>query len=263
MNVHIVFVDIDPTDAYRSDAASYYVRDGPFCLLWVLSSNFCSLFCWQASLCLLCANTRSAGQNQATFSFRPLSMTVVHLVLPSMPSRITPSCAFIGTCRTLQCLDTYFPGPIMDVTSPLFSLSLLSGNTITYPCLGGRYAPVAIDKNLLQHLLDVSPDSDVLTFDDLVTARANRDATLRKPFNRVHALISRGAVALTVQTLGDEEGNIPKQCIREWFGEERLPHRWARPMTAIGLWSTYRISNWVGQLVKTKLTHITADSIFR
>ncbi len=128
---------------------------------------------------------------------------------------------------------------------------------------GGRYAPVAIDKNLLQHLLDVSPDSDVLTFDDLVTARANRDATLRKPFNRVHALISRGAVALTVQTLGDEEGNIPKQCIREWFGEERLPHRWARPMTAIGLWSTYRISNWVGQLVKTKLTHITADSIFR
>jgi len=119
---------------------------------------------------------------------------------------------------------------------------------------GCRYAPVTVDKNLLEHLLDVSPDSDILTFGDLVTARANRDATLRRPLNRVHTLISRGAVALAVQTLGDKEGNIPKQYIREWFGEERLPHRWTRPTTAVGLRRTTRISNWVG---------ITADSIFR
>jgi hypothetical protein len=34
----------------------------------------------------------------------------------------------------------------------------------------GRYAPVAVDKALLQHLLDVSRDSEILTFDDLVSS---------------------------------------------------------------------------------------------
>lgn len=116
-----------------------------------------------------------------------------------------------------------------------------------------RYAPVAVDKELLQHLLDVSRNPDVLTFDDLITARANRDSTLLRPFSGVHGAISRGEVALTVQTLGDEEGNIPKQYIREWFGEERLPRGWSTPTNTIGLWNTTRISNWVGQLVKKKV----------
>jgi hypothetical protein len=115
-----------------------------------------------------------------------------------------------------------------------------------------RYAPVAVDKALLQHLLDVSKDSEILTFDDLVSVRATRDATLAKPLSRVHGVISRGEVALTVQTLGDEEGNMPKQFIREWFGDERLPNGWCKPARPIGLWHTSRIANWVGQLVQKK-----------
>jgi hypothetical protein len=115
-----------------------------------------------------------------------------------------------------------------------------------------RYAPIPVDKALLQHLLDVSRNPDVLTFDDLVSVRAIRDSTLSRPFNWAHGVISRGEVALTVQIFGDEEGNMSKQYIREWFGEERLPQGWSKPITTIGVWSTSRISNWVGQLVKQK-----------
>jgi len=117
----------------------------------------------------------------------------------------------------------------------------------------GRYAPVAVDKELLQHLLDVSGNPDVLTFDELVAVRANRDATLSRPLSRLHGVVARGEVAMTVQIFGDEEGNMPKQYIKEWFGEERLPIGWTKPTTAIGLYNTNRISNWVGELVKKKL----------
>ncbi|KAH9999927.1 Cloroperoxidase [Russula vinacea] len=120
---------------------------------------------------------------------------------------------------------------------------------------GARYAPVEVDKELVQQMLDASqnPKSDILTFDELVTVRANRDATLRRPFTWAHGVIARGEIALTVQTLGDEEGNIRKQDIKEWFGQERLPLGWTKPATTIGIWITTRISNWVGELLKKKL----------
>jgi len=117
---------------------------------------------------------------------------------------------------------------------------------------GARYAPITVDKELVQDVLDSSKSADVLTFNDLVTVRAKRDATLDRPFSWAHGTISRGEVALTVQTLGDQEGNMPKQYIREWFGDERLPRGWSKPAATIGLWKTSRISNWVGHLVKEK-----------
>lgn len=122
----------------------------------------------------------------------------------------------------------------------------------------GRYAPVKVDKELLQHLLDASQNPDVLTFDELVTVRANRDRTLSRPLSKAHNIISRGEVALTVQTFGDQEGNMPKRYIQEWFGKERLPSGWVKPTIATGLWTTSRIVNWVGELVKRKLEGITS-----
>ncbi|KAI0307114.1 Cloroperoxidase [Multifurca ochricompacta] len=115
----------------------------------------------------------------------------------------------------------------------------------------GRYAPVAVDKDLLQHLLDVSKNSDFLDFDDLVKARAARDATLERPLSRFHGAVTRGEIALAIQTLGNSEGRIPKQFIQEWFGEDRLPDGWFKPKTVTGLVSTTKIANRVGDLVKT------------
>lgn len=122
----------------------------------------------------------------------------------------------------------------------------------------GRYAPVNVDKRLLQHLLDTSQNPDVLTFDDLVTVRANRDKTLGRPLSKAHNIIARGEVALTVQTFGDQEGNMPKRYIQEWFGKEQLPSGWVKPAIATGLLSTTRIANWVGELVKRKLKGLTS-----
>lgn len=116
----------------------------------------------------------------------------------------------------------------------------------------GLYAPISVDKHLLQNLLDVSKDRDMLLFDDLVTVRAARDATLSRPLSVFHRWISRGVVALTVQIFGDDEGNIPKQFIREWFGEQRLPNGWFKPQTAIGLCNTIQIANWIGQVVEIR-----------
>ena len=132
--------------------------------------------------------------------------------------------------------------------------SLTHANAIPH----GRYAPVNVDKELLQHLLDSSQNPDVITFDDLVTVRANRDRTLIRPLSKAHSIISRGEVALTVQTFGDQEGNMPKRYIQEWFGKERLPSGWVKPAIATGLWNTSRIVNWVGALVKEKLEGLTS-----
>jgi hypothetical protein len=117
---------------------------------------------------------------------------------------------------------------------------------------GARYAPIPVDKELLHKLLDASRNPDTLSFDDLVSVRANRDATLNRPLSWVHGTIAKGEVALTVQLFGDEEGNMPKKYLQEWFGEERLPQGWFKPIVTIGLWSTTRISNWVGHLLKQK-----------
>ncbi|KAH9077120.1 Cloroperoxidase [Lactarius deliciosus] len=114
----------------------------------------------------------------------------------------------------------------------------------------GQYAPVTVDSELLQNLLDSSKNRDFLTFEDLVRVRAARDQTLHRPLSRLHGVISRGEVALTLQTLGDSEGRVSKQFIREWFGDQRLPEGWLKPVTAIGLLSTSRIANRVADLVK-------------
>ncbi len=114
----------------------------------------------------------------------------------------------------------------------------------------GRYAPVTVDNELLQNLLDASKNRDFLTFEDLVRVRAARDQTLQSPLSKFHGAISRGEVALTIQTLGDGEGRISKQFIREWFGDERLPEGWSKPATTTGFLSTTRIANRVADLVK-------------
>lgn len=114
----------------------------------------------------------------------------------------------------------------------------------------GRYAPVRVDKKLLQNLLDASKSSDYLTFEDLVRVRAARDQTLQSPLSKFHGAISRGEVALTVQTLGDGEGRIPKEFIRSWFGDDRIPEGWTTPLNTVGLLSTTKIANRVADLVK-------------
>ncbi|KAI0050209.1 Cloroperoxidase [Auriscalpium vulgare] len=102
---------------------------------------------------------------------------------------------------------------------------------------GNIYAPAAVDKELLQDLLDVS-ETDYLTFEDFVRVRVARDATLLRPLTNLLTTVARGEVALTVEALGDADGRVAKDRIRQWFGEQRLPEDWQRPRKAIGLRGT-------------------------
>ncbi|KAI9513345.1 Cloroperoxidase [Russula earlei] len=113
-----------------------------------------------------------------------------------------------------------------------------------------RYAPVAVDRRLLQLLLGVSQNPHCITSKDLVKVRAMRDKTLDTPLSKLHGIIARGEVALTIQTLRGADGNISKKFIQEWFGDERLPIGWSKPTTPIGLRSTTRLANWVWSLLK-------------
>lgn len=107
-----------------------------------------------------------------------------------------------------------------------------------------------MDKERLQQLLDASSDGQTLSFHDIVSQRAARDAAMAKPLDAVHQVISRGEVALTCEVLGDEEGRVPKEFVRQWFGEERLPEGWRRPGSAVGLVGTTRVVNKVADGVK-------------
>lgn len=115
---------------------------------------------------------------------------------------------------------------------------------------GGLYAPVDPDKELLDDLLHVTKNPDSLSFDDLVAVRARRNETLVRPLGKFLNAIALGEVALTAQTLGDEYGNVSKQFIKEWFGDQRLPRGWSRPATPIGLWNTTQIVKRVGKAVE-------------
>ncbi|KAH9977726.1 Cloroperoxidase [Lactifluus volemus] len=108
---------------------------------------------------------------------------------------------------------------------------------------GSTYAPIDVDDELLQKLLDVSPNRNYLTLDDLVKVRAARDAALDQPS-------AYFMVALTAKLFTNPEGQIPKQYIREWFGEQRLPEGWYGPKAIIGFISTTRLVHLVGELVK-------------
>lgn len=115
---------------------------------------------------------------------------------------------------------------------------------------GHKYAPFHVDKDRLQQLLDASSDGEHLTFNDLVSQRAARDAALTKPLDAIHQIITRGEVALTCEVLGDEEGRVPKEFIRQWYGEERLPDGWMKPESPVGLIGTTKVSKKVANVAK-------------
>ena len=100
-------------------------------------------------------------------------------------------------------------------------------------------------------MADISRLTSKIWLENLVRVRAARDQMLLSPLSNFLGAIALGEVALTVQTLGESEGRMRKQIIREWFGDKRLSEEWSRPVTTIGLLSTTtRITNWVADMVK-------------
>ena len=113
---------------------------------------------------------------------------------------------------------------------------------------GYLYAPSTPDKQLLDHLLNLSTDGRHVTFEEFVRERAARDAALSQPLSNVHNVIARGEIALTCQVLGDEEGRVPTEYVSEWYGQEKLPDGWVKPARPVGVISTTKLNQQVATL---------------
>ncbi|KAI0321821.1 Cloroperoxidase [Amylostereum chailletii] len=109
---------------------------------------------------------------------------------------------------------------------------------------GAIYAPTQPNPKLLDKLLSIT-QTDYLSLEDLVRVRAARDASLSKPLSKPHSIISFGEVALTSQMFSDKEGRIPKDFLRQWFGEQRLPDGWVKPSQTVGIATTTKLNNQV------------------
>lgn len=99
------------------------------------------------------------------------------------------------------------------------------------------YAPSVPDPSLIEQMLALSP-GDHLTLDDLIAYRAIRDSTLSTPLSFSHRTIAFGEIAFIYELFADEQKCIPKQLVRQWFAEERLPDGWSGPSSSLSLWHT-------------------------
>jgi hypothetical protein len=67
--------------------------------------------------------------------------------------------------------------------------------------------------------------------------------------------IARGEVALAWLVMRGRRGDdgkgevIPVRWVKEWFGEERLPNGWARPVRSVGLIEVTRVVGIVQHIV--------------
>ena len=123
---------------------------------------------------------------------------------------------------------------------------------------GHKFAPSDVDLLLLQELLDQSPHRDFLTLEDLAAARLRRDLTLKRPLDGIHTEIANGECALIFGIFANEQGEISKQTMKQWFGEDRLPNDWTRPVNEVRLLATHAISKRIGMMVtqlKSLLPH--------
>ncbi|KAI9001431.1 Cloroperoxidase [Trametes punicea] len=134
---------------------------------------------------------------------------------------------------------------------------------------GQEFAPIEVDRALLQQLLDTSP-KDYLTIHDFAQAQVTRQAS-SPPLKTLFEVTSLGEVNLILQVFGvrgsegashhfavDEkhrnERVVPKRWLASFLGEERLPEGWPGPSKETGLLEQigemYAISN-----AKSKLVH--------
>jgi len=66
-------------------------------------------------------------------------------------------------------------------------------------------------------------------------ARVDREAQLEKPLSNIRAQIGQGEAAVAWLVMKDDNGKVPLDRLKEWWGEERLPDGWTKPHRVIGL----------------------------
>lgn len=125
---------------------------------------------------------------------------------------------------------------------------------------GAKYAPNHVNFTLLCRLLDIT-DADTLSFQDFVKARIRRAMEDKKPIDALHKEIAHGEAALTILALGMEPDSnttssesikVPRSFVRQWFGEDRLPDGWSRPLKPIGFKQTVSLSGKIKKAIAAR-----------
>ena len=99
---------------------------------------------------------------------------------------------------------------------------------------------------------------EALSFTDLSRVRLRRDQSLIRPLDAIHSLITRGEVALIVLLLGQGQLRyVPREYIRQFFSEERLPDGWRGPQQRIGL----KELNSIGSSVKEEVNRLAENEM--
>lgn len=136
---------------------------------------------------------------------------------------------------------------------------------------GCPYAPTTADGARTQELLDITSAS-YLTFEDFAHARAVRDRQCIKSLDWLHTKIAYGEAVLTLKVFGQDNHSaedsdapktesprnsdsaqfrVPKPWLSQWFGEDRLPEGWTKPLKRIRLRSVASVSRKIAQEVRS------------
>ncbi|KAF9458578.1 Chloroperoxidase [Collybia nuda] len=125
------------------------------------------------------------------------------------------------------------------------------GSLVHDDCLPGQqFASSVPSSKLLRCFLRYAPRGHGLNLDDFATARVDRESKLALPLDQLHSQIATGESALTWLVMKDQHDEVPKEIIKEWYGEERLPHGWVPPATAITLLSARGVAKMIAQRMK-------------
>lgn len=113
---------------------------------------------------------------------------------------------------------------------------------------GQLKAPIPVDPKRFQTFLGYATLNRGLFVEDFVEARVSIEQQ-SKPLDNLHAQVAQGEVAAAWFVMKDEEGKIPLDRLRQWWGEERLPDGWKKPKT-VGLLETRTKANEVATSMK-------------
>ncbi|KAF9468363.1 Chloroperoxidase [Collybia nuda] len=115
---------------------------------------------------------------------------------------------------------------------------------------GKEFASNAPSRKLLQSLVGYATCGHGLGLNDFARARVDRESRLKTPLDEIHSQIATGESALTWLVMKDQRGEVPINLVKEWYGEERIPHGWVPPAKPIGLFSAHGVASMIAKEMK-------------
>jgi len=118
-----------------------------------------------------------------------------------------------------------------------------------------EYAPTTVNLTLIHRFLQ---NNQAFSLRDLAKARMERERDVHAQLNAIHTQVAAGEASMTWQVMHDEHGLVAADKLRQWYGEDRLPDNFTRPVVQVGLKSTHDNSDRVKEWMKTMKETLTA-----